>query len=47
MKELYPAIQPYSSLRIGVKGGHKLYVEQVGNPDGLPILFLHKLILIL
>ncbi|MEJ2693289.1 MAG: prolyl aminopeptidase [Candidatus Thiodiazotropha sp.] len=41
MKELYPAIEPYSSQRIGVEGGHQLYVEQVGNPDGIPVLFLH------
>jgi proline iminopeptidase len=41
MKELYPPIEPYATLRLSVNGGHQLYLEQVGNPDGIPILFLH------
>jgi proline iminopeptidase len=41
MKELYPPVEPYSSQRLSVSGGHQLYIEQVGNPKGIPILFLH------
>ncbi len=38
---LFPPIEPYAVLRLPVAGGHQLYVEQCGNPDGLPALFLH------
>jgi proline iminopeptidase len=41
MKELYPPIEPYATQRLSVSGGHQLYLEQVGNPEGIPILFLH------
>jgi proline iminopeptidase len=41
MKDLYPPIEPYASQRISVGTHHQLYVEQVGNPDGVPALFLH------
>lgn len=41
MKELYPPIEPYSTQRLDVSGGHQLYIEQVGTPEGIPILFLH------
>jgi proline iminopeptidase len=41
MKDLYPTIEPYASQRLPVSGGHQLYLEQVGNPEGIPLLFLH------
>lgn len=41
MKELYPPLEPYASLRLDVSGGHQLYIEQAGNPEGIPVLFLH------
>lgn len=41
MKDLYPPIEPYSTERLSVSGGHQLYMEQVGNPQGIPVLFLH------
>ncbi len=41
MKDLYPPIEPYASQRLNVSGGHQLYLEQVGNPEGFPVLFLH------
>ncbi|MBW9266753.1 MAG: prolyl aminopeptidase [Candidatus Thiodiazotropha sp. (ex. Lucinisca nassula)] len=41
MKDLYPAIEPFSSQMLPVGNGHRLYVEQVGKPDGIPVLFLH------
>jgi len=38
---LYPAIEPFSRLRLEVPGGHDLYVEQCGNPKGKPVVVLH------
>ncbi|MFC3050435.1 prolyl aminopeptidase [Kordiimonas pumila] len=40
-RTLYPSIEPYISERILVDGGHQIYVEQAGNPSGIPILFVH------
>ena len=41
MRDLYPEIQPYNTLQLAVDDVHTLYVEEVGNPDGVPALFLH------
>jgi proline iminopeptidase len=41
MDELYPEIAPYDTEQFDVGDGHHLHVEQVGNPEGLPALFLH------
>jgi proline iminopeptidase len=41
MRTLYPEIQPYNSFYLPVSGEHLLYVEEVGNLDGQPALFLH------
>jgi proline iminopeptidase len=41
MRELYPDIQPYRTLRLAVDDIHELYVEECGNPNGLPVVFLH------
>ena len=38
---LYPEIQPYHAFEIKVSDIHTLYVEECGNPQGSPILFLH------
>lgn len=38
---LFPAINPYSSGYLSVGDGHELYWEQCGNPDGIPLIFLH------
>jgi len=38
---LYPAIQPYAEHQLPVSALHCLYIEEVGNPDGIPLLFLH------
>ncbi|MBV1900443.1 MAG: prolyl aminopeptidase [Kordiimonadaceae bacterium] len=40
-RTLYPPIEPYASDNLAVDGGHKIYVEQSGNPDGKPIVFVH------
>ncbi|MBT8434087.1 MAG: prolyl aminopeptidase [Gammaproteobacteria bacterium] len=38
---LYPAIQPYKTCRFPVSDLHTLYMEECGNPDGVPVVFLH------
>jgi proline iminopeptidase len=41
MKTLYPEIAPFSTGRLRVSPVHELYYEQVGNPEGKPVVFLH------
>lgn len=41
MTDLYPPIEPYHTGTLPVSDLHTLYFEQVGNPDGKPIVFLH------
>lgn len=41
LKDLFPEIEPYSSGYLSVGGGHELYWEQSGNPNGAPVIFLH------
>lgn len=41
MRDFYPAIEPFHSGFIQVSNIHQIYFEQVGNPQGQPILFLH------
>ena len=41
MRELYPEIEPYCTHRLAVDGLHTLHVEECGNHDGLPVVFLH------
>lgn len=38
---LYPAIEPFHSSYLQVSPVHLLYYEQVGRPDGIPVVFLH------
>ncbi|MFG2108937.1 prolyl aminopeptidase [Micromonospora chersina] len=38
---LYPPVEPYVTHQIAVGEGHQLYVEEVGTPDGVPVVFLH------
>ena len=38
---LFPKINPYKKQFLKVDNNHELYIEQVGNPDGIPIIFLH------
>jgi proline iminopeptidase len=37
----YPAIEPFNTFTLDVGDGHTLWVEQVGNPQGQPVAFLH------
>ena len=41
MRNLYPPIEPYDQGMLAVSPVHTLYYEQSGNPQGLPVLFLH------
>lgn len=41
LNSLYPPIEPYARHRIAVDQGHSVYVEECGNRDGMPALFLH------
>ncbi|MGD8515169.1 MAG: prolyl aminopeptidase [Granulosicoccaceae bacterium] len=41
MLALYPEIEPYQTRRLAVQPPHDLHIEECGNPDGLPVLFLH------
>ncbi len=41
MRELYPEIQPYVNHSLEVEPPHHLHLEECGNPEGLPVLFVH------
>ncbi len=41
MKTLYPEILPYHTFFLETGSKHAVYVEQSGNPDGIPVIFLH------
>ncbi len=41
MNELYPEIEPFNHFLLAVGDSHQLYVEQCGNPEGQPVLFIH------
>ena len=40
-RDLYPPIEPYDTRMVDVGDGQQLYVEQCGNPNGKPAVFLH------
>jgi proline iminopeptidase len=39
--DLFPEIGPYETGLLPLSSPHVMYWEQVGNPDGAPVLFLH------
>ncbi|WP_373436598.1 prolyl aminopeptidase [Metamycoplasma equirhinis] len=39
--KLYEINKPYNTGRLKVSGLHSIYFEEVGNPNGKPILFVH------
>ncbi len=41
MREFYPEIEPFNKGKLKVSDLHEIYFEQVGNPKGQPIVFLH------
>ena len=40
-EQLYPPIEPYQTGRLRLDDIHTMYWEQSGNPDGVPVVFLH------
>ncbi len=38
---LYSPIEPYDRHMLDVGDGHKLYIEQSGNPNGMPVVVFH------
>ncbi|WP_339113718.1 prolyl aminopeptidase [Thioclava sp. GXIMD2076] len=38
---LYPPIEPFDRRMLDVGDGHQLYVEQSGNPHGVPVVVFH------
>jgi proline iminopeptidase len=40
-KDLFPDIEPYAQGFFAVEAPHELYWEESGNPQGIPVLFLH------
>ncbi len=41
MRVLYQELQPYVVHSLAVEPPHVLHVEECGNPEGLPVLFVH------
>ncbi|MCA1591260.1 MAG: prolyl aminopeptidase [Acidobacteria bacterium] len=41
MRTFYPPIEPYDTGMLPVSPVHTIYYEQCGNPEGLPVVFLH------
>lgn len=41
MLPLFPDIKPYREQMLAVDEPHVLHIEECGNPDGVPVLFLH------
>lgn len=41
MHTLYPAIKPYTQHELNTGQYHTLYIEETGNPDGIPVIVLH------
>lgn len=41
MTKLYPPVEPYHVFRMQVSDLHNIYVEESGNPAGLPVVFFH------
>jgi proline iminopeptidase len=39
--QLYPDIEAYEKGMLDLDGHHKMYWEVSGNPDGIPVVFLH------
>jgi proline iminopeptidase len=41
MKTLYPEIEPFDDGMLSVSDLHTIHYERVGNPEGIPVIFLH------
>ncbi|PPD56361.1 MAG: prolyl aminopeptidase [Methylotenera sp.] len=38
---LYPELEPFNKNWLTVDNTHQIYVEECGNPSGIPVIFLH------
>src|SRR5712671_6189611 len=38
---LFPPIEPYANGMLDLDPPHRMYYEQSGNPNGVPVVFLH------
>jgi proline iminopeptidase len=41
MKILYPELEPFQTFFLETGSQHAIYVERSGNPNGIPVIFLH------
>ncbi len=41
MQLLFPPLEPYRTHSVPVTDGHRLHVEECGNPEGVPAVFVH------
>ncbi len=41
MLTYFPGIHPYEQHSLRVDSTHELYIEECGNPNGIPVLFVH------
>ncbi|MBI2046492.1 MAG: prolyl aminopeptidase [Parcubacteria group bacterium] len=41
VEELFPPIKPYHSELLLLGDGHQIYYEECGNPNGVPVLYIH------
>lgn len=41
MLTLFPEINCFAAHRLDVGDGHEIHIEEAGNPDGIPVLFVH------
>ena len=41
MAQPYPPIEPYRTQRLKVSALHEIHVEECGNPNGRPVVFIH------
>jgi proline iminopeptidase len=38
---LYPELEPYKSEFLNVSHGHRIHYQMAGNPDGIPVIYIH------
>lgn len=41
MQKLFPEMEPFNYFMLKVSDLHTLYVEEAGNPNGIPVIFVH------
>ena len=41
MQVLFPELKPYARRELSVSDVHTLYVDEAGNAEGIPVLFVH------